>query len=273
MVLLVLKLFVCSHPLELWRCPMYLCFASPWEISWIPLCYVFSMLKTNKYLSMHCYSWSFVCVTFHVVTWLLSSIVKIISLMPMFTVLWSQLAMLYIDLIKIVLALCHLKNYYFVITYLLEDKQELSLGMMICCKRIYNFFMLHACFIPIALCFVYTSWHFYAFSGTNLLTRCHSASSCFLLVLCFGKVTQEILSELDKTKVEVPILLTRRRSPKGRQRAARRRLHHRVARVIPWPHHQVVWAPQAPSDITLPPINSLHRENPKGLNIYPRKVL
>jgi hypothetical protein len=23
-----------------------------------------------------------------------------------------------------------------------------------------------------ALCFVYTSWHFYAFSGTNLLTRC-----------------------------------------------------------------------------------------------------
>jgi hypothetical protein len=37
--------------------------------------------------------------------------------------------------------------------------------------------MLHAYFTPIALCFVYTSWHFYAFSGTNLLTRCHSASS------------------------------------------------------------------------------------------------
>jgi hypothetical protein len=25
---------------------------------------------------------------------------------------------------------CHLKNYYFVITYLLEDEQELSLGML-----------------------------------------------------------------------------------------------------------------------------------------------
>jgi hypothetical protein len=25
---------------------------------------------------------------------------------------------------------CHLKNYYFVITYLLEDEQELSLGMI-----------------------------------------------------------------------------------------------------------------------------------------------
>jgi hypothetical protein len=65
--------------------------------------------------------------------------------------------------------------------------------------------MLHACFTPIALCFVYTSWHFYAFSGTNLLTRCHSASSYFLLFLCFRKVTQEIFSELDKTKAKPPI--------------------------------------------------------------------
>jgi hypothetical protein len=113
MVLLVLKLFVSSHPFELWRCPMHLCFAISWRTSWIPLCYVFSILQTNKWLSMHYYSWSFVCVTFHVVTWLLSSIVRIISLMPMFRVLWSQLAMLYIDLIKIVLAACHLQNYYF----------------------------------------------------------------------------------------------------------------------------------------------------------------
>jgi hypothetical protein len=28
---------------------------------------------------------------------------------------------------------------FFVITYLLEDEQELSLAMLICCKRIYNF--------------------------------------------------------------------------------------------------------------------------------------
>jgi hypothetical protein len=139
MVLLVLKLFVSSHPLKLWRCPMHLCFATPRGTSWIPLCYVFSMLETNKRLSMHYYSWSFVCVTFNVVTWLLSSIIKVISLMPMFRVLRSQHAMLYIDLIKIVLGACHLQNYYFVITYLFEDEQELSLGMLIRCKRIYNF--------------------------------------------------------------------------------------------------------------------------------------
>jgi hypothetical protein len=65
--------------------------------------------------------------------------------------------------------------------------------------------MLHSCFTPIAFYFVYTSWHFYAFSGTNILTRCHSASSYFLLFLCFRKVTQEIFSELDETKPEVPI--------------------------------------------------------------------
>jgi hypothetical protein len=34
---------------------------------------------------------------------------------------------------------CYLKNYSFVITYLLEDEQELSLGCLICLKRIYNF--------------------------------------------------------------------------------------------------------------------------------------
>jgi hypothetical protein len=101
--------------------------------------------------------------------------------------------------------------------------------------------MLHACFAPIALCFVYTSWYFYAFFGTNLLIRCHSASSYFLLFLCFRKVTQEIFSELDETKAKVPIYLTRRRNPKERRRRAKRRPHHREARAIPWPRHQVVW--------------------------------
>jgi hypothetical protein len=132
--------------------------------------------------------------------------------------------------------------------------------------------MLHACFTPIALCFVYTSWHFYVFFGTNLLTRCHSVSSCFLLFLYFRKVIQEIFSELDETKPELPIFLTRRRSPKHIWRRARGWPHHRVARVTPWPRHQVVWAPWTPSDIALPPINSLQRENSKRVDIHPGKV-
>jgi hypothetical protein len=93
--------------------------------------------------------------------------------------------------------------------------------------------MLHACFTPIALCFVYTSWHFYAYSGTNLLTGCHSASSYFLLFLCFKKVTQEIFSELDETKAKVPIYLTQRWSPNEIRRRARRQPHQVVTRVPP----------------------------------------
>jgi hypothetical protein len=47
--------------------------------------------------------------------------------------------------------------------------------------------MLHACFYTICLVFHYTLWHFYAISGTNLLTRCHSASSLFSAVFVFQK--------------------------------------------------------------------------------------
>jgi hypothetical protein len=41
----------------------------------------------------------------------------------------------------------------------------------------------------------------------------------------------------------------------------------------PWPRHQVVWAPGPPSDIALPPVYSLQRENPKLSSLRRRKVL
>jgi hypothetical protein len=47
--------------------------------------------------------------------------------------------------------------------------------------------MLHAYFYTICLMFRYTSWHFYAFSGTNLLTSHHSASSLFSAIFVFQK--------------------------------------------------------------------------------------
>jgi hypothetical protein len=97
--------------------------------------------------------------------------------------------------------------------------------------------------------------------------------SYFLLFLCFRKVTQEIFSELDETKAEVPIFLEMRWSPKQRQRGARGQPHHRVARATPWPHHQVVWTPGPSPDITLPPIYSPRWENPKGPNSFPENIL
>ena len=58
--------------------------------------------------------------------------------------------------------------------------------------------MFHVDIIPIVTCFASTSYHFYTFFGTNLLTRCHSASSSFLLFLYSRKVILEIFSELDE---------------------------------------------------------------------------
>src|SRR4051794_26437836 len=62
--------------------------------------------------------------------------------------------------------------------------------------------MLYACFVYIPTCFMCTFIHLLAFSGTNLLTRCRSASSCFLLFLCFRKVVHEIFPELHGTKTQ-----------------------------------------------------------------------
>jgi hypothetical protein len=47
--------------------------------------------------------------------------------------------------------------------------------------------MLHAYFYTICLVFRYTSWRYYAISKTNLLTRCHSASSLFSVIFVFQK--------------------------------------------------------------------------------------
>jgi hypothetical protein len=132
--------------------------------------------------------------------------------------------------------------------------------------------MLHACFTPIALCFVYTSWRFYAFSGTNLLTRCHSVNSYFLLFLYFRSYIGNILG-IGRNKSQSSYLPDMKRESKGEMEEGQEV-------PAPWggaapplavPTYGV--GPQAPSDIAPPPINSLHRENPRGPNIYPRKVL
>jgi hypothetical protein len=95
-VFLVLKLFVSSHPLKLdgVLC-IYVLLLHEGQAEY-HFSMFFYMLETHNWFSLHYYSWSFVCVTFHVITWWLSSIVKIISFTSMFRVLWSQYSMLYI---------------------------------------------------------------------------------------------------------------------------------------------------------------------------------
>jgi hypothetical protein len=130
--------------------------------------------------------------------------------------------------------------------------------------------MLHACFTPIALCFVYTSWRFYAFPGTNLLTRCHSASSLFSAIFVFQKSYTRNILRIGRNEARTSYFPDTRRSPKESQRGAREWPHHRVA--PPRPCHRMVWAPWSTSDIALPPIKGLRRENPKLVSVSPSKV-
>jgi hypothetical protein len=94
-----------------------------------------------------------------------------------------------------------------------------------------------------------------------------------LLFLCFRKATQEIFSELDKTKAKVPIFLNTRRSPKQRRRGARGQPHHRVARPALGPLHQVVGPPGQPPDVALSPIYSPRRGKPKDPINFPENIL
>jgi hypothetical protein len=55
----------------------------------------------------------------------------------------------------------------------------------------------------------YTSWRFYAFSRTNLLTRCHSASFLFSAIFVFQKSYTGNISELEKQKPKFLFFSTR----------------------------------------------------------------
>ena len=123
--------------------------------------------------------------------------------------------------------------------------------------------MFHAYIIPIATCFIHTSWHFYAFSGTNLLTRCHIASSCFLLFLVSEKLFCKYPRNWTKQNPRCLFFPTRSRSPKERRRWAAGRPPHMAARVGPLPRHPMGSGPRASTDVAPSPIYSSRRENPK----------
>jgi hypothetical protein len=131
--------------------------------------------------------------------------------------------------------------------------------------------MLHACLCTICFVFCYTSWRFYAFSGTNLLTRCHSASSLFSVVFVFQKSYTGNIIGIGRNEAQTSYFPDTRWSPKESRRGARDQPHPRVA-CPPWPRRGVLWPPWSTSDIALPPIRSLRHENPKLVGVFPDKV-
>jgi hypothetical protein len=132
--------------------------------------------------------------------------------------------------------------------------------------------MLHACFTPFASCFVYTSWCFYVISRTNLLTRCHSASSYFLLFCVSEKLHIKYSRNWTNRRPKLLFFLDEGRGSKECRRGARGQAHHEGARPPSWPRPGVVRPPWWSSDAAPPPIKSLPKENPKTIGVFPRTV-
>jgi hypothetical protein len=96
---------------------------------------------------------------------------------------------------------------------------------------------------------------------------------CFLLFLCFRKVTQQIFSELDETKAEPPIFTEALRRPKMRRRGGRGQPHYQGARPSPWPCPPMVRPPGPTSDDAPSLISSPRQEKPGGRISFPRNIL
>ena len=126
--------------------------------------------------------------------------------------------------------------------------------------------MFHATLLMISTCFMHTLCHIRAFSGTNLLTRCRSASCCFLLFLVSEILVRKYSRNWTKSKPRGLFSHEASRSPKERRRGATEGPHPRAARPPPWLRGPVVWGPRAASWPALSPIKSLRDENPSTEN-------
>src|SRR3954452_10356129 len=120
--------------------------------------------------------------------------------------------------------------------------------------------MLLACFVYDTTCLMCIFIQYLAVSGTNLLTRCHNASSCFLLFLYFRKVVQEIFSELHGTKTQHLRIPSRSHSQKGSRRGGTGWPDHPQAWAHLWSRQGCFWDPLAASDSASSPIYSPYRE-------------
>jgi hypothetical protein len=250
---------------------MHLCFAIPWGTSWKPFAMFFHMIWTQVWLSLFHYSWSFICVLFHVITWLLSCFYQdyvfhahvLISfdLSTQCLHRWSRLCR------------CMSPQKLFFCYHLpTRGRAGVKLGDAWYVSNVSIIFDAPCLFLHHLLSVFYTSWHFYAFSGTNLLTRCHSAIPLFSAAFNVSKKLHRKYSRnWKKQKPNVPILNEAFRSPKRIRRGAKGRPHHRAARPAPGLHPLWVRPPWSTSDVAPSPIKTPRREKPKHPINFPKK--
>src|SRR3954471_12315048 len=103
--------------------------------------------------------------------------------------------------------------------------------------------MLHACLLPITLCFIHTSRCLYRFPATNLLTRCRSGQFLFSAVFGFRITGNQIFSELEKETILRSFTPEDSRCPNGSSRGAQ---------------GAHTWAKRAPALLAAPGIGVAH---------------
>jgi hypothetical protein len=133
--------------------------------------------------------------------------------------------------------------------------------------------MIHACSYIICLVFCYTSWCFYAFSRTNLLTRCHSASSLFSAIFVFQKSYTRNILRIGRNKSRTSYFYRSFAKTEDETEGGQRLATPQGARPSPWPRPPMVSPPGPPPDGAPSPIKSPRREKPKGRIAFPRNIL
>jgi hypothetical protein len=124
--------------------------------------------------------------------------------------------------------------------------------------------MHHPCFYTICLVFRYSLCHFYAFSGTNLLTSRHSASFLFSAIFCVSeKLHRKYSQNWTKPKPVAQNFTEASREPKRRRSGATTGPHTRAVRPGAGPRPLCVRPPRSTSDDAPSPIKSPRREKPK----------
>jgi hypothetical protein len=165
---------------------MHLCFAIPWGASWKPLWYVFpydlnihltfivSLFMIFRLCYFSCYNMvaKFYCQDYVSYAHVLSTLISTLNALPSWSRLWWCMSP---------------QKLFFCYHLPTRGRAGVKLGMFDTSQTYLSFLMLHACLYTICFVFCYTSWRFYVFSRTNLLTRCHSASSLFSDVFVFQK--------------------------------------------------------------------------------------
>jgi hypothetical protein len=132
--------------------------------------------------------------------------------------------------------------------------------------------MLHACFYTICLAFRYTSWRFYVISRTNLLTRCHSASSLFFAGFEFQKSYTGNILRIGRNKFQKSYFSRKSIEDRTRARGGQGPASPWGGAAQPLAAPPVVRPPWSPPDDAPSPIKSLPIENPKTIGIFPRTV-